>query len=137
MKCFCKWLMVLILALPASMHADGWNTTVTTTSTIEYISSSCFSTKFVDMDLFVNADGLHLVVEDDDGISYKKFNASGVLQTSATISTAGVHPNIVGDEDDLYILYGSGSNLYIRTSSRHNLVLSRSYLCRIKRMDWG
>ncbi|MCF7826810.1 MAG: hypothetical protein K9N29_09185, partial [Candidatus Marinimicrobia bacterium] len=96
---------------------EGWNDVVTTSSTLANISTSCVYELFAEMDLFVNASGLHLVVADDDGLFYKKFNSSGVLQTSATISATGQFANIVGDEDNLYIVYFSGTYVYVKKST--------------------
>ncbi len=107
---------VVSFILPIIVSAVGWNSIVTTSSTVEYIDSDCFYTEFVEMDQFVNSDGLHLLVADDDGILYKRFNSSGTLQSSTTIAASGYYPNIVGDEDILYAIYFSGSSLYAKKS---------------------
>jgi len=110
---------MLLLVLPILLCAEGWNSIVTTTATVDYIASACFSTEFADMDQFVNSSGLHLVVEDDDGISYKQFNTSGVLQSSSSIATLGYFPNIVGDENNLYVIYYANNSIYIKKSTNN------------------
>jgi len=112
-----KILKSMWMLLPVMTMAVGWNNIVTTSSTIANISTDCGYEYFAEMNLFVNSGGLHVMVADDDGLFYKRFNSSGVLQSSTTISASGQFANIVGDEDNLYIIYFSGSSLYICVES--------------------
>ncbi len=70
---------LLFLILPVLLSAEGWNSIVTTTATVDNISSNCFYLEFAELDQFVNSGGLHLVVADNDGISYKRFNTNGTV----------------------------------------------------------
>jgi len=110
-------LLLVVLLMPTLLSAVGWNDVVTTSATLASISTSCDYDEFAEMDLFVNSSGLHLVIADDDGLFYKKFNSSGVLQSSTSISATGEYANIVGVDDELYIIYFSGYYLYIRKST--------------------
>ncbi|MCF7851453.1 MAG: hypothetical protein K9M49_03015 [Candidatus Marinimicrobia bacterium] len=55
----------------------------------------------------------------DDGIKYRRFNTSGTVQSTTTISSSGEFPNIIGDDDDLYLAYFDDDSLFVRKSSNN------------------
>ena len=103
LKLLAVWITVGIT--PFFAFGVGWNSIVTTSATMEEVNGDCVQDDYADMDLFVNSHGLHLLVADFDGIKYRRLNSSGSIQSTSTISASGEFPNIIGDEDDLYILY--------------------------------
>jgi len=110
---------LMLILLPILASSTGWNSIVTTTAEVDPEDYGCIQTEIVEMDQMVNSNGLHIVVADDDGILYKRFNSGGTLQASTVVSSQGYYPNIVGDENNLYIVYFTGSYLFVMKSSNN------------------
>jgi hypothetical protein len=95
------------------VFSQSWNTTVPTSIDEPNVEK---------MDVFTNRDGVHVVVQNSNAsnsIKYYLLNSSGSLIRSATIETSGSaeFPNISGNNDKVYIVYKSGSNLKFRKST--------------------
>ncbi len=114
------YVMLLISFLPASLFGSvGWNTAVTTSATIDALSGYCLQEDYAEMDLFANTDGLHLLAADDDGVKYRRYNSAGTVQSTSTLRSSGEFPNIIGDDDDLYILYVDDDTLFVEKSTNN------------------
>lgn len=96
--------IILLIALFYSISfCQGWNTTVTT---------SINEGPFLQMDLFANKDGNHLVIKKTNGnIMYYNLNSAGAVNTNktATLETGADFPNIVGSNNKIYALYKVGN----------------------------
>lgn len=108
-----KKFLVIFLIMTAYIFPQSWNSTVTT---------SVYEPNVVNVDLFTNRDGNHIVIQNSDAsnsIKYYLINSSGTLVRSATIETSSgaQFPNISGDNDKVYIVYKLGSNLKFRKST--------------------
>ena len=102
-----KKTLILFLMMTAYLFSQGWNNIVTTTIN---------EPNLIKMDLFTNKDGNHIIVQNSNStnsIKYYLLNSSGTVVRSATIETAGGAelPNVSGDNDKVYLVYKSGSNL--------------------------
>jgi len=105
-----KKLIFILFLLSISVNAQSWNSIVTTSlniSNADYIEN------------YADKDGIHIVTYDDytDDIKYYLISSSGSLIRSATISTNGEFPNIIGNENAVYIVYREGSNIRVKKST--------------------
>ena len=105
-----KKLLFILFLFSISINAQSWNSIITTTtniSNVDYIENHA------------DKDGIHIVTYDDytDDIKYYLISSSGSSIRSATISTNGEFPNIVGDENAVYIVYREGSNIRVKKST--------------------
>ncbi len=112
-------LLIGIMIIPGVVFSASWNSAVTTTGTINPASGTCLQEDYAEMDVFANVDGLHLLVKDDDGIKYRRYNTSGSVQTTSTISSSGEFPNVTGDNDNLYIAYYDDDSLFVKKSTNN------------------
>lgn len=70
------------------------------------------------IDIFTNRDGNHIIVQESSSLKYYKMNLNGVAGSPITIeSSAVISPSISGDADNIYIVYGMGSQLRVRRST--------------------
>lgn len=113
-------LMIGIITLASSVvWSTDWNSIVTTSATLDPASGSCVQSYYAEMDLFANANGLHLLVKDDDGIKYRRYSTSGTVQSTTNISSSGEFPNIIGNDDDLYLAYFDDDSLFVKKSTNN------------------
>ena len=94
---------------------------------------------FGGVDIFTNRDGNHIIVQESNNLKYYNMNLNGVAGSPITIeNSAVVSPNISGDADNIYIVYGIGSQMRVRRSTNggtnwsllayFNLTTSASYM---------
>ncbi len=70
------------------------------------------------VDIFTNRDGNHIIVQESNNLKYYKMNLNGQAGNPITIESSGVvSPSISGDADNIYIVYGIGSQMRIRRST--------------------
>jgi len=70
------------------------------------------------IDIFTNRDGNHIIVQESNSLKYYKMNINGVAGSPIIIeSSAVVSPSISGDADNIYIVYGIGSQVRVRRST--------------------
>lgn len=97
--------LILLLLLTTSLFSQGWNNVVTTS--VPYSSGS-------KLDLFTNKDGNHLLVRYSNYptyyLKYYLLNSSGSIVGEMTVESKFVEsPNIVGNNDIVYLLYKDGN----------------------------
>ncbi len=73
---------------------------------------------FGGVDIFTNRDGNHIIVQESSNLKYYKMNLSGQASNPITIeSSAVISPSISGDADNIYIVYGIGSQMKVKRST--------------------
>ncbi len=105
-----KKLIFILLLFTVSLSAQSWNSIITTSINVanaDYIENHA------------DKDGIHIVAHEDNSndIKYYLISSSGSTIRSATISTNGEYPNIVGDENAVYVVYREGSNIRVKKST--------------------
>ena len=102
-----KLILTIVLIFAGVLIPQSWNNIVTTTIN---------EPNLVQLDNFVNRDGIHIVVQNSNStnsIKYYRLNSLGAVQTTTTIETSGgaEFPHIAGDNDHLFISYRLGNNI--------------------------
>ena len=70
------------------------------------------------VDIFTNRDGNHIIVQESNNLKYYKMNLNGQAGNPITIESSGVvSPSISGDADNIYIVYGIGSQMRVRRNT--------------------
>jgi len=104
-----KKLIYVLLLFSISLNAQSWNSIITTTinvSNVEYIENHA------------DKNGINVVTFDSNNdIKYYLISSSGTTIRSATISTNGEFPNIVGDASSIYVVYREGSNIRVKKTT--------------------
>jgi hypothetical protein len=105
-----KKIILIIVFISGCIIAQSWNNIVTTTIN---------EPNLVQLDNFVNRDGIHIVVQNSNStnsIKYYRLNSLGVVQTTTTIESSGgaEFPHIAGDNDHMFISYRLGNNIVSR-----------------------
>ncbi len=105
-----KKLIFILLLFTVSLSAQSWNSIITT-------SINVANTDYIEN--HADKDGIHIVVHEDNSndIKYYLISSSGSTIRSATISTNGQYPNIVGDGNAVYVIYREGSNIRVKKST--------------------
>ncbi|MBL1213090.1 MAG: T9SS type A sorting domain-containing protein [Ignavibacteriae bacterium] len=104
-----KKIFILIMLFTISISAQSWNSIITSSINVTNV-------KYIEN--YADKDGIHIVTFDSgDDIKYYLLNTSGSTIRSATISTNGEYPNIVGDNEAVYIVYREGSNIRVKKST--------------------
>ncbi len=70
-----------------------------------------------EVDIFTNKDGSHIIVLSGGTLKYYKMNLNGVAGSPITIDYSAVSPSITGDADNIYIVYGIGSQMRVKRST--------------------
>ena len=86
------------------------------------ITTNISATNVKYIENFANKDGIHVVVFRDnysgnDPIDYYLINTQGTVLRSATISSNGTYPNIVGDNNSIYVVYRESDKIRIKKST--------------------
>jgi hypothetical protein len=70
------------------------------------------------VDIFTNNSGNHIIVQESNNLKYYKMDINGQAGSPITIESSGVvSPSISGDADNIYIVYGIGSQMRVRQST--------------------
>ncbi len=103
-----KYFFIIIL-LTVTINAQNWNPIITTSinvSNVTYIENHA------------DKDGIHIVTLDNNNdIKYYLIDTYGSTIRSSTISTNGDYPNIVGDENAVFIIYREGSYIRVKRTT--------------------
>lgn len=104
-------LFLIVMLLSASVFAQTPNWTSVKETNINVGSANS-------VDIFTNRDGNHIIVQESNNLKYYKMNLNGQAGNPITIeSSTVVSPSISGDADNIYIVYGIGSQMRIRRST--------------------
>ena len=111
-----KKIILIIVLISGCIIAQSWNNIVTTT---------IYEPNLVQLDNFVNRDGIHVVVQNSNStnsIKYYRLNSLGAVQTTTTIETSGgaEFPHIAGDNDHMFISYRLGNNIVTKKYNYSN-----------------
>lgn len=110
-----KKIIILIVLL---LYAAGFTQTPNWTSVKETNINVSNALNFGGVDIFTNRDGNHIIVQNSSSLKYYKMNLNGVAGSPITIEySAVVSPSISGDADNIYIVYGIGSQMRVRRST--------------------
>ena len=105
-----KFLILFVVLSSAMLLAQTPNWTSVKETNINVGSASSVV-------IFTNRDGNHVIVQESNILKYYKMNLNGVAGSSITIeSSSVVSPSISGDADNIYIVYGIGSQLRVKRS---------------------
>ena len=104
-----KKLIYILLLLSISLNAQSWNSIITTNINVSDVNY---------MENHADKNGIHVVTFDSNNdIKYYLISSSGTTIRSATISTNGEYPNVVGDASGIYVVYREGSNIRVKKST--------------------
>jgi Secretion system C-terminal sorting domain len=130
-----KFIMLFVVLLSAAVIAQTPNWTTVKETNINVSNALSYGS----VDIFTNRDGNHIIVQESSNLKYYKMNLNGVAGSPITIeSSSVVSPSISGDADNIYIVYGIGSQVRVKNSTNggtswslwisFNLSTSASYM---------
>jgi hypothetical protein len=110
-----KWIILLIVMLLSSAYfAQTPNWTGVKETNINVSNAYWFHEG---IDIFTNRNGNHIIVQESNNLKYYKMNLNGVAGSPITIESSFVEsPSITGDADNIYIVYGIGSQVRVQRS---------------------
>jgi len=109
-----KKIIILIVLL---LSAAGFTQTPNWTSVKETNINVSNALYFGGVDIFTNRDGNHIIVQENNNLKYYKMNLNGVAGSPITIEYSAVFsPSISGDANNIYIVYGIGSQVRVKRS---------------------
>ncbi|MBV6422018.1 MAG: hypothetical protein DAHOPDDO_03306 [Ignavibacteriaceae bacterium] len=105
-----KFLIVILMLFSAAMLAQTPNWT-----SVKETNINVTNAPYDGVDIFTNRDGNHIIVQESNNLKYYKMNLNGQAGSPLTIeSSSVVSPSISGDADNIYIVYGIGSQIRVR-----------------------
>ena len=133
-----KFLILFVVLISSVIIAQTPNWTSVQETNIN-VSNALY---FGGVDIFTNKDGNHIIVQESNSLKYYRMDINGYFDPQSfpiiIESSSVVSPSISGDADNIYIVYGTGSQMRIKRSTNggigwslwkyYNLTTSASYM---------